>query len=202
MTVVAASACTVTCSASAPASAQPGGSVSFTGSATASACADPLAYDWNFGDGSAHASTASASHTYASAGTYTWSFTASAGTTSCSKTGTITVSATSCTVTCSATVPSTGKVGQELSFSGSASSSCQGEIRYQWQFGDGTDPSGDRTTTHKYTAPGTYTWQFTATQNGASCSKSGTITISSTVTPPVISQITQTVEPLPSQDLG
>jgi PKD repeat protein len=195
ITIGAISGCTVTCSASAPSSAQTGNPVSFTGSATASACAGPLTYDWNFGDGSAHASTASASHTYASAGTYTWSFTASAGTTSCNKTGTITVSATSCTVTCSASVPSTGRVGQELSFSGSASSSCQGEIRYQWQFGDGTGPSGDRTTTHKYTAPGTYTWQFTATQNGASCSKSGTITISTAVTPPVISQITQLSNP-------
>jgi PKD repeat protein len=189
------SVCTVTCSASAPASAQAGNSVSFTGSATASACADPLTYDWNFGDGSAHAFTASASHTYASPGTYTWSFTAAAGAISCSKSGTITVGATSCTLTCSASVPSTGKVGQELSFSGSASSNCQGEIRYQWQFGDGTGPSGDRTTTHKYNAPGAYTWQFTATRNADSCSKSGTITVSSTATPPVISQITQLSNP-------
>ena len=195
ITVGGGTGCSVSCSASAPSSAQTGSSVSFTSSATASACADPLAYDWNFGDGSAHAFTASATHAYASAGTYTWGFTASAGTISCSKSGAITVGGGSgCTVTCSATGPSTGKVGQELSFSGSASSSCQGEKVYQWQFGDGTS-SGDRNTTHKYTAPGTYTWQFTASVNGTSCSKSGTVEISAEVAPPVISQITQLSSP-------
>lgn len=190
-----ASGCSVTCSASAPSSVQTGSTASFTGTATATSCAGALSYDWDFGDGSAHASTAGASHAYASAGTYTWVFTATADTTSCSKTGTITASAASCTVTCSASAPSRGQVGQELSFSGSASSSCQGEILYQWQFGDGTGPASDPSTTHTYAAPGTYSWQFTASVNGTSCSKAGAITIAAAVAPPAISQITQLSNP-------
>ncbi len=178
VTVGGASGCSVTCNASAPSSALAGTSVSFTGSATATACSGTLSYSWDFGDGT-NASTLSPNHTYATAGAYTWTFTATAGATSCSKSGLINVGAASCSVTCSATVPSTGAVGQQLNFSGSASTTCTSQLQYQWQFGDGTGAS-DPSTSHTYTAPGSFTWTFTATSGTVVCSKTGTIPIGST----------------------
>jgi PKD repeat protein len=195
VTVGGGSGCSVTCAASAPASASVGGSLSFSGSATTSGCSGSPTYDWNFGDGSAHAATASASHAYSAAGTYTWVFTASSGSASCSKTGTVVVSASSCTVTCSATVPSSGKVGQELTFSGAGSSSCGAQLSFLWQFGDGTGPASDPATTHTYVTAGTYNWQLTVTGGGGSCNKTGAVTISPAVTPPAISSITQLSNP-------
>jgi PKD repeat protein len=195
VTVGGGSGCSVTCSASAPASGSAGTALSFSGSATTSGCSGSPTYDWNFGDGSAHAATASASHAYSAAGTYTWVFTASSGSASCSKSGTVVVSAPSCTVTCSATVPSSGRVGQELTFSGAGTSSCGAQLQFLWQFGDGTGPASDPATTHKYVSTGTYSWQLTVTGGGASCSKTGTITISPAVTPPSISSISQLSNP-------
>jgi PKD repeat protein len=195
VTVGGGSGCSVTCGASAPGSGSVGTALSFNGSAATSGCSGSPAYDWNFGDGSAHGATASATHAYSAAGTYTWVFTASSGSASCNKSGTVVVSAPSCTITCSATVPSSGRVGQELTFSGAGTSSCGAQLQFLWQFGDGTGPASDPATSHKYVSAGTYTWQLTVTGGGASCSKTGTITISPAVTPPTITSINQLTSP-------
>ena len=186
------SSCSVTCSATVPSTGNVGQQLSFAGSASTT-CTTPLQYQWQFGDGIV-ASNASATHAYTTSGTFTWTFTATSGTAVCSKTGTVTVGSTSCSVNCSATVPSTGKVSQELSFSGSASTTCTSQLQYQWQFGDGIVAS-DPSTTHTYTAPGTFTWTFTATSGTVVCSKTGTISVSTAVTPPAISQVSQLSNP-------
>jgi len=83
-----------------------------------------------------------------------------------------------CTVGCSATVDATGLVGGPVSFSGSADpSDCAGEAGYEWDFGDGNgastaDPS------HTYDAPGSYEWTLTVTDDGVTCTRTGTIEIS------------------------
>ena len=52
--------------------------------------------------------------------------------------------------------PYTGKVNEAITFNGSLSYDEEGTIAGYWTFGDGTSGTG-LTTTHVYTAPGTYT---------------------------------------------
>jgi uncharacterized protein (TIGR03437 family) len=83
-----------------------------------------------------------------------------------------------CTLTCTASAPSTGTAGNSLSFSASATTYyCEGTPNYVWDFGDGASASG-ASVTHTYAAAGTYSWRVTATLEGASADRSGTITIS------------------------
>jgi hypothetical protein len=84
-----------------------------------------------------------------------------------------------CTLSCSASAPSTGLVGQALSFSATVTpSGCPaGSPVVTWSFGDGTT-STDRNPVKTYTLPGTYSWSLTASVSGASpCTRSDSITI-------------------------
>jgi subtilisin family serine protease len=71
------------------------------------------------------------------------------------------------------------------SFDGSASSDTDGTIvSYSWNFGDGTTGSGV-TTSRTYAAAGTYNVVLTVTDNeGATGSKTRSVTVSETETPP------------------
>jgi PKD repeat protein len=182
ITVSAPTGCTLSCSATVPATATVGSAVAFTGSATPSSCTGSVAYSWNFGDGSAASTAQSPTHTYGAAGTYHWTLTTSINGTTCTASGDITVGAPAgCTVSCTATVPTSGTVNREISFQATATSSgCAGEPRYHWSFGDGAT-SGDAATTHAYRQRGTYRWTLTVTVGTGSCSKTGTIAISRTV---------------------
>jgi hypothetical protein len=84
-----------------------------------------------------------------------------------------------CTLSCSASAPSAGLVGQALSFSATVTpSGCPaGSPAVAWSFGDGTT-STDQNPVKTYTLPGTYSWSVTASLSGASpCTRSGSITI-------------------------
>jgi uncharacterized protein (TIGR03437 family) len=82
-----------------------------------------------------------------------------------------------CSLTCSATVPDTGKAGVAVGVSASAYAVyCEGEATYTWTFGEGAGSTG-QSATHTYNAPGTYSWGVTVSIGGASCTQSGTITI-------------------------
>ena len=84
-----------------------------------------------------------------------------------------------CSIDCAASAPSTGQVGQSLSFTSSAApSNCTGSLTYSWVFGDGAT-SSSQNPTHTYGGTGTYTWSLTATVGSTTCQKSGTVTISS-----------------------
>ncbi len=169
--------CSLGCSASAPSSATVGGSVSFQGSATATGCAGTPSYDWDFGDSSAHSSSSSSSHTYAAEGTYTWKLTVTADGASCTKSGTITVGS-ACSLSCSATAPSTATAGSPVSFQGSATpSGCSGAPAWDWDFGDSSAHSSSQNPSHTYAATGSFSWRFTATLGGATCSRTGSIAV-------------------------
>jgi len=101
-----------------------------------------------------------------------------------------TATSSSCSLECTATVPSTGNVGTAVSFGATATpSGCTGTPAYDWDFGDGSAHDSTQNTTHVYSADGTYSWTLTVQLSGASpCVKSGSISISS-VTPPTVTDI-------------
>jgi hypothetical protein len=84
-----------------------------------------------------------------------------------------------CTLSCSATVPSSGTPGQNLSFALTVTpSGCSGGTALvSWSFGDGESASGP-TATHAYATPGSFAWSATATLDGQSCTRSGSVTVS------------------------
>ena len=176
---VAGGACTLACSAAAPATGTTGSAVQFSGAANPSNCSGPIGYLWDFGDGSPTSTFQNPTHTYASAGTFTWTLTTSIGGVSCSRTGTIAISAPStCTLACAATVPPTATQGAPVSFAGSATASnCAGSISYTWNFGDGSAPAATQNATHAYATAGTFTWTLTTSAGGATCTRTGTISV-------------------------
>jgi len=83
-----------------------------------------------------------------------------------------------CTVTCSASAnPTSGQAPLTVNFTGSATASnCTGTPVYAWTFGDGGN-STEQSPSHIYQADGTYNWSMTATVDGKTCTKSGTVTV-------------------------
>jgi PKD repeat protein len=169
--------CSLTCTATAPSTGTVGSSVSFSATATPVGCTGSPAYAWSFGDG-ATSSSQNATHAYTAAGTYTWGLTVTVGSTTCTKSGTIVISGGGgCTVTCAATVPSSGTAGASVSFSStSTATGCTGSPSYSWTFGDGAT-SSSQNATHAYSAAGTYTWTLTVNVGGTTCSRSGSIVV-------------------------
>ncbi len=82
-----------------------------------------------------------------------------------------------CTLTCSATAPSSGTVGNSLNFSAAAYASyCEGTPSFSWSFGDGSSASGE-SATHTYAAAGTYNWKVMVAVGDSSEERSGSVTI-------------------------
>ena len=171
-------ACELGCSADAPASAEPMEVVQFAAAATmTSGCVVAPAFDWDFGDGTPHSSEQVADHWYESEGTFHWVLTVTVDGQSCTREGDVTI-ALPCTVSCSAAAPSYLQVDTPAAFVGSATPShCTAGAATDWDFGDGSAHSSEPSPSHTYAAPGVYTWTFTATANGASCVRTGTITV-------------------------
>ncbi len=183
-------ACSLACTAAAPATGTAGVALSFDATATPSGCTGSPTYSWSFGDGGTSVQQ-SPSHTYASAGTFNWSMTAAVQGVSCAKTGSITISP-ECSLTCSATVAVTGTAGVEVSFAATATpSACTGSPTYSWSFGDGA-ASTQQNTGHVYASAGAYAWSMTASVQGVSCTKTGSISI---LNPPVINLVKKVSPP-------
>jgi parallel beta-helix repeat protein len=73
--------------------------------------------------------------------------------------------------------PYNGRVNEAITFNGSLSYDEEGTIQGHWDFGDSTTGNG-LTTTHIYTAPGTYTVVFTVTdEDGVSSTATATAII-------------------------
>ncbi|NOZ93693.1 MAG: PKD domain-containing protein [Acidobacteria bacterium] len=173
--------CTLSCSAGVPASADQGVPIQLTADAIPSGCSGTPAYSWSFGDGGT-SNAQSPQHTYALAGTYAWSVTASLNGAFCTTSGSITIlggGGGGCTIECTATAPAGATAGELVAFTSNVTPSgdCGGSPAFSWSFGDGGRASAQNPQ-HAYTAPGTYRWSVTAAQDGATCSKGGTITVS------------------------
>jgi PKD repeat protein len=150
--------------------------VNFTG--TAANGTQPYTWEWDFGDGSAKSTQQNPSHTYNDPGSYavTLKVTDSAAKTASDTHLTIDVAGT-CTIFCYSNVPASGTVGQSITFQGTAEwANCTGSPTYAWTFGDG-QTSSTQSPTHTYAGPGTYDWVLTVSQDGQSCTKNGTLTI-------------------------
>ena len=68
------------------------------------------------------------------------------------------------------------RVGNSDSCSSSTASSSS-QFSYQWDFGDGSPISFEQNPSHTYKNPGTYIWSFTASQESAVCSQTGSVTV-------------------------
>ena len=171
-------ACELGCSATAPVAGEPMEVVQFAAAATmTSGCVAAPAFDWDFGDGSPHAAEQVADHWYDAEGTFHWVLTVTVDDQTCTREGDITI-AYPCSVDCSATVPAHVQAGALAAFVGSATPShCATGATTDWDFGDGSAHTSEQSPSHSYAAPGVHTWTFTATANGASCIRSGTITV-------------------------
>lgn len=173
--------CTLDCDASAaPSSGTPPLTVTFTATAMAEGCIAPPSFEWEFGDGDT-SDLQNPSHVYSSVGTFTWTLTVEADGLTCSKTGSVTVQP-PCQLACAATVPAAGAVGTPVGFQASATpTNCSGTVAYAWSFGDG-GTSAAQNPSHAYASAGTFSWSMTASLSGATCSKTGSITIAAPCT--------------------
>lgn len=133
---------------------------------------------WNFGDGTTGIGE-STTHTYTAAGVYTVTVVAAIGgtqTATNSTTARITAPITPLVVNPGG--PYTGRAGEAISLSGSATGVLPGAtVGYSWSFGDSSIGSG-QSVTHTYTNPGTYTVTLTvSTSTGQQASASTTATV-------------------------
>jgi len=138
----------------------------------------PTSWWWDFGD-SGSSGLQNPSHEFAAAGGYNITLTVSNAAGSNAKSETLTVGpATACELTCSVSVPATAEINEEVGFAAQAApASCGEDPSYSWLFGDG-DTSAEQNPGHIYDEIGTYRWSMTASASGASCIRSGHITIS------------------------
>lgn len=103
---------------------------------------------------------------------------------------------TGCSIGCSADVPTTAQATVSVLLQASATTSgCTGSPIWEWDFGDGSSHATAQSPTHAYATPGTYTWRLTVRADGASCQRSGAITIGSP--PPPATYIVPAVAHLP-----
>lgn len=111
-----------------------------------------------------------------------------------SNTATITAVA-ACSLTCQATVPSSGTVNSPISFAATATpSNCSGAVAYDWDFGDGTAHSSQQNPAHTYATVKTYAWAMTASVGGVTCKKTGTIKVDAAQITLVGFEVTQAIQ--------
>jgi PKD repeat protein len=176
-----------TADAGGPYSGQVGTPIAMAGTGTDPGPVDQktLTYQWSFGDGT-HGSGQLVSHSYQKAGNYQATLTVidkDGG--QATDTATVQVWAANQPPTAVISGPTSGLVGQTLTFSGSGSSDPDGQIvTYAWDLGDGTTASAVEVS-HSYNAAGAYQVTLTVTDNGG-LSDSATQTVQ--VTEPVAKQ--------------
>jgi PKD repeat protein len=169
--------CALACTATVPATGTVATPVAFQSTATPTGCSGTPTYAWTFGDGQT-STLQNPSHTYANAGSYNWALTVAVNAVTCTKSGSITISP-PCTLTCTASAaPTSGIAPLTVSFQSTATpSDCSGTPAFSWDLGDAVTTTLQNPT-HTYVAPGNYNWTLTATVNGVTCQKTGTIVVS------------------------
>jgi len=156
--------------------------VTFDASSTTDTVTDLplLTYSWDFGDG-ATASGVEVTHAYADEGSYTATLTVKdndQATSTCTKAFAIGNVAPTASITSVAGPSSPILTGDTVTCVGSVSDPGVSDVlALAWDFGDGTSGTGS-TATHVYTAEGTYTVRFTASDaDGGTASASSSITV-------------------------
>lgn len=157
----------------APLSGNPPLTVHFDGRNSFDPDGRPLTYRWNFGDGTPTSASSVVNHIYQNGGSYTavLRVTNSIGVFGESQID-VNVTNNSPTAVAIAT-PVSGPI-REVQFDGSQSSDLEtdtGELRFEWEFGDGFvvgpgEPGEFISTTHFYGANGTYIAKLTVTDSG------------------------------------
>lgn len=136
----------------------------------------PFSYRWDFGDGSMSSAVQNPSHSYTTAGTFTATVTVTdANGDTASDTVTITAADNTQPIVTAAADRDTGTVPLAISFSATGSGG-NAPLSYQWFFGDGSAPSGQKDTSHTYLNPGIYTATVVVTDADGDTSQD-TITI-------------------------
>lgn len=167
-----------TADANGPYSGTQGVSLAFDGSGSTDTDGTIIDYAWDFGDGTTGTGVAPA-HIYQNTGTYTVSLTVTDdGGSSDTNATSATIGAGNQAPTAHPGGPYTGTVGSTVSFDGSGSTDSDGTISsYVWDFGDGATGRG-MTTSHAYSAQGTYNVSLTVTDDvGAIDSATTSVTI-------------------------
>ncbi|AQL42404.1 hypothetical protein BV210_06610 [Halorientalis sp. IM1011] len=142
---------------------EPGQSVTFDGSGSSDPDGTIESYEWDFGDGST-ATGQQVTHTYSEDGNYaaTLSVTDDDGATS-SNSVTVTVQGSDSLIASASGSPSEVMAGDTVTFDGSNSVASNGTITsYEWDFGDGTNATGQQVS-HTYDTAGEYTATLTVT---------------------------------------
>lgn len=119
---------------------------------------------WNFGDGSSPSNLNPTIHSYYSAGTYVVTFTGLVGGSPVTFTRTVGVFAQP-TGNFSFNVPASRCIPANVSFTGSSSNS---NVSFSWDYGDNVIGTGN-TSSHVYTAPGSFTPILTVQDNSTGC---------------------------------
>jgi len=164
-----------------PSSPTVGQSVSFDGSSSTAPSGSTIAsYAWTFDDGGT-ATGVNPSHTFAAAGSYQVSLvvTDSSGQTSTAATRNVSVSDVSKPTASFTYSPSSPSVGQTVTFNGTGSTAPSGRTvtGWAWNFGDGSAPASGATTTHAYSASGSYTATLIVTDSAGQTSAAATQTV-------------------------
>jgi len=103
----------------------------------------------------------------------------------------LTVTAGPCVVTASATAPLASLPNDSAKFRSLASlAGCNTPLTYDWDFGDGSPHATSSAPCHTYTAEGVYTWTSIVSAGASSVTNTGSITISTTMGPPLTLTIT------------
>jgi PKD repeat protein len=158
----------------------PGSAIAFTIAATPTTGNQITSISIDFGDNSSRTLPGNASsvqHVFAAADTYTVTAMAtdSAGATGSGSTVIVVGNATAANFTFQ---PSTGVVGQPITFDGSSSPSSSGIASYSWTFGDSSTSGSGVTITHTYAAAGSFTVTLTVVDNaGRSASTSKVVIV-------------------------
>ncbi|MAS34256.1 MAG: hypothetical protein CL610_09620 [Anaerolineaceae bacterium] len=159
------------------------GEVSLTVQFNASSSTGPIdSYTWNFGDGEIGEG-AQVQHTYNAAGTYTVElFVQGPGG---SDKETVQISAVEPIEPPTAAFessPSSGPAPLEVQFTNQSEGD---ELTFEWNFGDGSEPSSDRDPLHIYENAGEYTVTLIVSGPGGTDEAQGTITVIQPDEPPV-----------------
>jgi parallel beta-helix repeat protein len=158
-----------------------GANVSFSGSFTDPDTSDTHTIEWDFGDGSAATGNLTPTHAYEDNGVYTVNLTVTDDDGGVG-TDTLTVTVNNVAPTVDAGEDQTVNEGDTVLFFGNFTDPGLNDMHtIDWDFGDGSNATGNVTPTHVYAANSTYTVTMTVTDNDGGI---GTATITVVVNTP------------------